>query len=63
MRAGEYGRRDPVRGAENIIEVDRLARAGVLLPHIGLRLPLLRAIEGFEKLAARQSVGRIVVTP
>ena len=63
VRAGEYGRRDPVRGAENIIEVDRLARAGVLLPHIGLRLPLLRAIEGFEKLAARQSVGRIVVTP
>ena len=62
VRAGEYGRRDPARGAENIAEVDRLARAGVLLPHISLRLPLPRAIEGFEMLAARQAVGRIVVT-
>jgi len=63
VRAGEYGRRNPVLGAENIAAVDRLAQEGVLLPHISLRLPLARALEGFRLLAARQSVGRIVVTP
>lgn len=63
VRAGEYGRRNPVQGAENILEVDRLARLGVLVPHISLELPLDNAIEGFAMLAGRQAVGRIVVRP
>jgi len=37
VRAGEYGRRDPLRGAENVREIDRLASAGVFKPHIGMR--------------------------
>ena len=62
VRAGEYARRDPVRGAENLLAIDQLATNGVLVPHIGVELPFSRAIEGFERLAGRQSVGRLVVT-
>ena len=40
VRAGEYGRRDPVRSAENVREIDRLASSGVFRPHIGARLAI-----------------------
>ena len=63
VRAGEYGRRDPALGAENLVEVDRLASLGVLIPHIGIELPLARALDGFRVLADRQAVGRTVITP
>ena len=61
VRAGEYGRRFPQRGAENRERVRRLATAGVLRPRIGLRLPLERAVEGFQALASRGMPGRIVL--
>lgn len=61
VRAGEYGRRDPARGAQNLVEIERLARAGVLRPHIGARFPFERALEAMRTLAGRQVAGKVVV--
>ncbi len=61
VRAGEYGRRDPVRGAENVREIDRLASAGVFKPHIGGRLAIDEAVEGLRMLADGRVVGKLVV--
>jgi NADPH2:quinone reductase len=63
VRAGEYGRRDPVRGAENVLEVDRLATAGVLRPWIGARFPLEAAVDAFRAMAQRRIAGKIVIEP
>jgi len=63
VRAGEYGRRDPVRGAENIAHVLKWAGEGKLKPHIGARFPLSRAKEALELMAARGALGRIVIVP
>lgn len=63
VRAGEYGRRDPVRGAENIEQVLKWAGEGKLKPHIGARFPLSRAKEALELMAARGALGRIVIVP
>lgn len=61
VRAGEYGRRDPLRGAENVREIDRLAAAGVFQPYIGARLPLDRAIEGLRMLGQGNVTGKVVI--
>jgi NADPH2:quinone reductase len=61
VRAGEYGRRFPERGAENRERVRALAAAGVLRPAIGLRVPLAHAVEGFRALQSREVSGRIVI--
>ncbi len=63
VRAGEYGRRDPVRGAENIAQVLKWAGEGKLKPHIGARFPLSRAKEALELMAVRGAMGRIVIVP
>ena len=63
VRAGEYGRRDPPKGAENIRAIDRLAGEGVFRPHIGARLRLDQAIDGLRMLAERRVVGKVVIEP
>jgi len=62
VRAGEYGRRQPALGAENVAAVDRLAAQGVLVPHVGHEIAFDEALEGFQLLARRQVVGRVVIT-
>jgi NADPH2:quinone reductase len=61
VRAGEFGRRFPELGAENLREVARLGEAGVFDPLIGARYPLSRALDAMRALAARRVVGKIVV--
>ncbi len=63
VRAGEYGRRDPVKGAENINALDDLARAGHLKPHVGAIFDLNDSKQAFELMAGRGAMGRIVVVP
>jgi NADPH:quinone reductase len=63
VRAGEYGRRFPERGAENIAAVDRLAAEGKITPHVHAELPLAHWREGFEMLAGRTVVGKVVLIP
>lgn len=61
VRAGEYGRRDPVKGAENQAAIDLLTAQGVFKPHVCARLPLERAIDGLRMIADRKVVGKIVL--
>lgn len=61
VRAGEFGRRNPALGAENLREVARLAEAGVFDPLIGARFPFSQALDAMRALAERRVVGKIVV--
>jgi NADPH2:quinone reductase len=63
VRAGEYGRRFPQAGRENIEAIDRLLAEGKLRPHIGGRFPLAQAVDAMRTLAERKIVGKAVVEP
>ena len=61
VRAGEFGRRDPVAGRANLVAVDALAAAGKLRPQIGLELPLRDCEQAFAAMAAGTLVGKAVI--
>jgi len=63
VRAGEYGRQFPERGKENIAAIDALAAAGEIRPHVHAELPLSRWREGFDLLADRRVVGKVILRP
>lgn len=63
VRAGEYGRRFPERGEAIREAVRDLAGQGKLRPRIDRILPLSRWREGFEAMAAREIVGKVVFEP
>jgi NADPH2:quinone reductase len=59
---GAFTRRDPVANAANIAELMRLYSDGRIKPVVSERYPLARAGEAIARLAARQAMGKIVVT-
>ncbi|MBV9991787.1 MAG: NADPH:quinone oxidoreductase family protein [Alphaproteobacteria bacterium] len=61
MRAGEYGRKFPQRGAENLSGLDAMLAEGKLHPHVGARFPLARAVDAMRLLEQRKAVGKVVV--
>ena len=61
VRAGEYGRRFPDKGRENIEVIDALAVAG-LKPHIGAKFDLIDALNALHHLKSRKAVGRVAIT-
>jgi len=63
VRAGEYGRQFPTRGAENIAAIDALAASGAVTPHVYAELPLDRWREGFQMLEQRKVIGKVVLRP
>ncbi|MGX7952776.1 NADPH:quinone oxidoreductase family protein [Tsuneonella sp. HG249] len=63
VRAGEYARRFPDRGARIADEVSRLAAEGQLRPLIDRVLPLAAWREGLEAMATGKLVGKIVLRP
>ena len=63
LRAGEYARHFPERGAAIRAAVAELAEAGRISPAIDRVLPLSRWREGFEAMANRQLVGKVVFEP
>src|SRR3546814_11296723 len=63
VRAGEYGRRFPERGAENVAAIDALAAAGRIRPHVHAALELADWREGFAMLERREAVGKVVLRP
>lgn len=63
VRAGEYGRRFPERGAENVAAIDALASAGQIRPHVQAALDLADWREGFAMLERREVVGKVVLKP
>ena len=62
VRAGEFGRQDPVAGAAHLRAIDALGAAGRLTPHIGLRLPIFRADDAFAAMSAGTLTGKAVIT-
>jgi NADPH2:quinone reductase len=63
VRAGEYGRRFPERGAENVDAVWRLAAEGAIRPRVHAELPLSDWRAGFDLLSSRQVVGKAILRP
>lgn len=63
VRAGEYGRRFPERGAENVAAIDALAAAGEIRPHVHAALDLAEWRTGFAMLERREVVGKVVLKP
>lgn len=63
VRAGEYARRFPDRGARIMAEIDRLASSGAISPHIDRILPLDRWHEAFDAMAAGELIGKAVLEP
>jgi len=62
VRAGEYGRRDPVRGRENSDALYAMAERGQIDPHISHAMPLEKAVEAMRLLENREVIGKAVVT-
>jgi NADPH:quinone reductase len=62
VRGGEYGRRFPEKGAENVAWVDKMAAEGKIKPLIGGEVPLEHASEAIAMMRDRKAIGKIVVT-
>lgn len=63
LRAGEYSRRFPERGKAITKAIAELASAGKITPTIDRTLALSRWREGFDAMAARELVGKVVFEP
>ena len=63
LRAGEYARRFPERGAAITRAIATLAEAGRITPAIDRTLPLTRWREGWDAMARRELVGKVVFLP
>jgi len=63
VRAGEYARRFPDRGAQIMAEIDRLATSGAITPHIDRILPLAAWRDAFDAMQAGEVIGKIVLEP
>ncbi len=63
VRAGEYGRKFPDKGRENIAAIDALLAEGKIRPHIHARLPLTQAVDAMRMLQRREVIGKVVVEP
>lgn len=63
VRAGEYARRFPDRGARIADAVDRLAAEGRIRPHVDRTLPLESWREAFAAMERGDIVGKIVLEP
>lgn len=63
VRAGEYGRRFPERGAQDVAAILELAEDGQIRPHVHAAVPLPRWREAFEAMRAREVIGRSVILP
>jgi len=60
VRAGEFARRDPAAGRENIHAIDALATGG-MRPHIGMTVALEDVDAAFAAMAAGSIVGKAVI--
>ena len=63
LRAGEYARRFPERGRAVHSAITALAEAGRITPAIDRILPLSQWREGFDAMASRALVGKVVFVP
>ncbi|MEP5742621.1 MAG: zinc-binding dehydrogenase, partial [Marinomonas sp.] len=63
LRAGEYARRFPQRGKAINAAIAKLAEEKRITPAIDRNLPLSQWREGFDAMANRELVGKVVFEP
>lgn len=63
VRAGEYGRQFPEKGAENQAAIWKLAEAGVVTPRVDAEYPLADWRAAFNSLANRTVIGKTIIRP
>ena len=63
VRGGEYGRRFPERGKENMEAIWKWAAEGKTRPRIHAELPLKNWREAYRLLTDREVVGKVVIKP
>lgn len=63
VRAGEYGRRFPERGRENVEAIWRLAAEGRIKPRVDREVPLDRWRDAFGAMRDSRVVGKLVLVP
>ncbi len=63
VRAGEYGRRFPERGAENMASILNLAAKGQIRPHVHSCHKLENWADAYRAMQSRSVIGRSVVLP
>ena len=63
VRAGEYGRKFPEKGEENLNTIWQWAEEGRTRPYVYGELPLSETLEGFRMLENRQVIGKLVIRP
>lgn len=63
VRAGEFGRREPEKGAENLAAIWQMAADGKINPHVHAVYPLSQWRDAFAVMENRQVVGRVVIDP
>jgi NADPH:quinone reductase len=63
VRAGEYGRKFPEKGRENIQAIDAMLMEKKIRPHIGARFSLSGAIDAMRMLQTRKIIGKVIVEP
>jgi hypothetical protein len=63
VRAGEYGRKFPERGAENLRAIAELASSGRIRPHVCATFPLERTRDAMRLLEERRVIGKVIVQP
>lgn len=63
VRAGEYGRRFPDRGEQNLESILKLAGEGRIRPHVHARYPLREWASAYRAMEQRDVIGRSVILP
>ncbi|HEV2652368.1 MAG TPA: NADPH:quinone oxidoreductase family protein [Rhizomicrobium sp.] len=63
VRAGEYGRKFPQKGRENMDAIMGLLAEGKIRPHVHARFPLARAVDAMRTLQDRSVIGKVVIEP
>jgi NADPH2:quinone reductase len=63
VRAGEYGRRFPEKGRQNMFAISKLLAEKKIRPHVHARFPLARAVDAMRTLEDRSVIGKVVIEP
>ena len=63
VRGGEYGRRNPVKGQQNMDAIDQLASSNKLNPHIHNSYPLENTVDAISELKNRTVIGKVCIVP
>jgi NADPH2:quinone reductase len=63
VRAGEYGRKFPEKGRQNMFAITKLLAEKKIRPHIHARFPLAQAVDAMRTLERREAIGKVVIEP